>query len=316
MEDDSDSLQSKQEELIWNLDRLDQHDNVLDNQYNPAGNGSGVHAYVFDTGLRYSHHDFAGRAVYGNYDAIDVLTGSQQNGEDCNGHGTHCGGTIGGTRFGVAKNVTLVSMRVLDCKGTGAVSGIIDAMDSVLGDRSDESPRAVFSMSLGVENSVALNAAADNAAHKGVLVVAASGNQGGDACKSSPGNAVSSISVGATDRNDEVQSFSNIGACLDVFAPGHMIMSAGSECDDCEAVKSGTSMAAPHVTGYVAILLERYPTLTPEKLKQDVVRNASPDVVSFEARPQFNSNAKQLLVESSPKCLLYVAEPNSSTPNQ
>ena len=315
--DDTDPAVTKKEQLIWNLDRLDQHDNVLDNRYNPAGTGAGVEVYVFDTGVRYSHEEFAGRAAYSGYDAIDKLTGSQQEGFDCNGHGTHCSATIGGTKYGVAKEVKLLGVRVLDCQGTGAVSGIVEAMDYVLGERTELSPRAVFSMSLGVMDSVSLNTASDRAARQGVLVVAAAGNQAGDACRSSPGNAQSSVSVGATDMNDVVESFSNIGECMDVFAPGQMIKSADFVCDDCVAVKSGTSMAAPHVTGYVAILLELHPRLTPKQLKEAVIDNSSVDVVSFQARAQsFGSSAKQQLVQDTPNRLLCVAESDVSRVNR
>ena len=271
--------------IEWNIDRIDQRKNKLDHSYNPKGNGHGVDVYILDTGIRYTHSDFKGRAKYSGYDAIDQLvkSGKKMKGLDCNGHGTHCAGTIGGRQYGVAKQATLYSARVLDCSGTGAVQGILDTMEFIIKKRKDEKhqTKAVFSMSLGVSKITTFNEGVNNAVKNGVVVVAASGNQGGNSCNYSPGSAALSLAVAATGSDDASTSFSNIGLCTDIFAPGSNIKSAGHDCDTCTAVKTGTSMACPHVAGYVAIILSLDSSLTPQQVKEKLIKDSTKGTVDF-----------------------------------
>ena len=265
----------------WNLDRLDQHDKDLDGQYLPEGDGSNVDIYIIDTGVRDTHEDLKGRVQYAGYDAIDDLTGTQGHGKDCNGHGTHCAGTAAGTKYGVAKKAEIYNLRALDCGGTGAVSGIVKGIDKIVKQysKSNKGRRIVISQSLGVPNSESLNTAVREATAAGLVMVGAAGNQGEDSCHYSPPSARVGIAVGATDQQDKVVTFSNTGECMDVFAPGKDIKSAGSECDTCTRTLSGTSMATPHAAGYSAILLSLHPDLTPAQVKQRMIQVSSKDKV-------------------------------------
>lgn len=291
--------------IEWNLDRIDQKHLPLDSHaFSPKGNGKNVDVYVVDTGIRYTHSEFTGgRAKYAGYDAIDALVStSSKRGRDCNGHGTHCAATIGGKTFGVAKGVNLYSARVLDCSGTGSVSGIIHSMDHIIRKRKEakKTSTAVFSMSLGVKKSTSFNDAVNKAVRDGIVVVSASGNQRGNSCNYSPGSASLSISVGATNDQDLCASFSNIGSCTDVFAPGYSIHSADSGCDSCTATKSGTSMACPHVAGYAAIILGANPSMTPAQVKSQLIKDSTKGVVRFDDRPS--------LAQETPNRFLYVGK--------
>jgi subtilisin family serine protease len=227
----------------WGLDRIDQPNLPLDHQFTTVGTGQGATAYILDTGIDFKHSEFGGRAVPG-YDAI----GDGRNGQDCEGHGTHVAGTVGGATYGVARQARLVSVRVLNCSGSGTLAGIIAGMDWVA--QNAQQP-AVANASLGGSYSPALNAAADALSDAGVLPVVAAGNDTQDACKVSPAGADGVLTVGATDTTDHETDFSNYGKCVSVFAPGKGIVSAklggGSLSLD------GTSMASPHAAG-VALL--------------------------------------------------------------
>ena len=244
--------------IQWDLDRVDEHDRHFDHQYAPAGSGSGVDVYVIDTGINYDHEDFGGRAHYAGLDVIDKLTGSDRKGSDCNGHGTHCAGTVGGKKYGVAKDVRLFSLRALDCSGTGSVDGIVIAMDHVIAEhkKDDEKTHKVVSLSLGIKKSKVLNTAVKKGEEAGIVVVSAAGNQGGDSCKYSPASADAGIAVGASDSHDRVPDFSNAGRCVELYAPGYHIVSASNKCNTCTLTKSGTSMANPHAAGAAAIILQ------------------------------------------------------------
>ncbi|MSY38944.1 MAG: S8 family serine peptidase, partial [Actinobacteria bacterium] len=232
----------------WGLDRIDQLTANLDGLFTPAGTGSGVVAYVVDTGIYAAHSDFTGRISSG-YTAISDGNGTN----DCNGHGTHVAGTIGGTTYGVAKQVTLVPVRVLGCTGSGSTSGVIAGIDWAITHHA--SGPAVLNMSLGGGYSKTLNDAVVAAVADGITVVVAAGNSSVNACDSSPASEATAITVGATSSNDARASFSNYGSCVDLFAPGVNITSAGISGTTSASTFSGTSMASPHVAGAAAVYL-------------------------------------------------------------
>jgi subtilisin family serine protease len=253
----------------WGLDRIDGGTAGLDNKYSWADDGTGVTAYILDTGIQYTHSEFGGRAVLGK---DFVVSGGD--GSDCEGHGTHVAGTVGGRTYGVAKNVKLVSVRVLDCAGSGTWSGVIGGIEWVATDHAARKTPAVANMSLGGGTSSAVDTAVANAIKKGVTfaVAAGNGNQAGigqDACRYSPARVPSAITVGATDRYDIKPGWSNFGKCLDWFAPGVGIVSAGISASGTE-IMSGTSMATPHTAGVIAQYLSANPGATPAKVQSDL----------------------------------------------
>ena len=295
--------ESSEEPVEWNLDRIDQHLAKLDGKYNPEGTGENVDICVVDTGIRYTHSEFEGRAKYLGYDAIDEQTGSSRRGLDCHGHGSHAAATAAGKRFGVAKKATLLSARALDCSGTGAVSGIVLSMEYTVKRQKREGGGRplVFSMSLGVKKSTSLNTAIHSAVDAGYTVVGAAGNQGSDSCDYSPASARDSISVGAMDRMDRATAFSNSGRCTDIFAPGSGILSATSTCDTCTRTLSGTSMACPHVSGFAAILLGMRPSMTPREVKEEMATLSTKDAIHF-------NSISARLASRTPNHLLFVPE--------
>src|SRR3954468_16162371 len=225
----------------WGLDRIGQRDLPLNAAYSYTRTGAGVNAYIIDTGIRRTHTQFGGRAFVG-FDAV----GDGQNTNDCNGHGTHVAGTVGGSTYGVAKNVRLFAVRVLDCSGSGSNSGVISGVDWVTNNH--QSP-AVANMSLGGGASSALDQAVNNSIASGVTYAIAAGNSNVSACTQSPARVANAITVGATGQNDARASFSNFGTCVDLFGPGVNITSSWSTNDTATNTISGTSMATPHVAG-------------------------------------------------------------------
>ncbi|MFD8790467.1 S8 family peptidase [Streptomyces vinaceus] len=268
----------------WGLDRIDQKELPLDNSFSTEGNGAGVTAYILDTGIDYAHDEFGGRATFG-YDAI----GDGRLGADCQGHGTHVAGTVGGKTYGVARKANLVSVRVLGCDGKGTWSGIIAGMDWVA--KNAKQP-AVMNASLGGDLSKAVNDAADAVTDAGVLPVVAAGNSSVDACNVSPASAGKVLTVAASNQYDEETSFSNYGRCVTLYAPGEAIVSA--KLGGGSVALDGTSMAAPHVAGVAALYKQAHPTATPEDINEyldqestkDLLKNlspASPDKLLFTA---------------------------------
>jgi subtilisin family serine protease len=227
----------------WNLDRIDQRSLPLNGVYSPSGSpGTGVHAYVIDTGIYTAHTQFGGRAnsVY------DALGG---NGQDCNGHGTHVAGIIGATTYGVANQVRLHGLRVLNCTGSGTTSAIIAAIDWVRVNRIDP---AVANLSLGGGFSSAMNTAVNNLANSGVFVSVGAGGDNGDACNVSPASAASAMTVAASTSSDAKASYTNYGSCVDIYAPGSSVISTWHTSTTATNTISGTSMAAPHAAGVAA----------------------------------------------------------------
>jgi subtilisin family serine protease len=275
----------------WGLDRIDQVTRPLDVLYHYNYMGAGVNAFIIDTGIRADHIEFTGRLQTG-YNVAPDSTGviSSTNTTDCNGHGTHVAGTVGGTVFGVAKGVTIIPVRVLDCGGSGSSSGVIAGINWVAA--SPLRP-AVANMSLGMSTvSTAVNAAVAGAVGQGVTMVVAAGNSKVNACKTSPASEPSAITVGATDDTDARASYSNFGSCLDLFAPGSGITSAWFTAANAAAILSGTSMASPHVAGVAALALAANPTASPL------------DVTTF-LKAQASANQLTSIGTGSPNLLVY-----------
>jgi subtilisin family serine protease len=262
----------------WGLDRIDQRALPLDSSFVPPNDGSGVTAYIIDSGIRYSHADFGGRASLG-YDFTGGL------GEDCLGHGTHIAGTIGGSAYGVAGNVKLVAVRVFGCTGSTGLSMILAAMEWVV--QNHVSP-SVVNMSLGGIGDVTLDAAVGSLTRAGVTVVVSAGNSNYDACLYSPARADSAITVGATNQYDERATFSNYGDCLDLFAPGVSIVSDWYTGDAATSTLSGTSMASPHVAGVAALVLSANPSFSPMQVDSVIKARDTKDVV-INADPTLNN---------------------------
>ncbi|GAB3434568.1 S8 family serine peptidase [Actinophytocola sediminis] len=250
----------------WGLDRIDQRDLPLDNSYTYPNTAPGVTAYIIDTGIRTTHGDFGGRATWGT-NTVD------SNNTDCNGHGTHVAGTVGGTAHGVAKEAKLVAVKVLNCQGSGTLAGVAAGIDWVT---ANAVKPAVANMSLGASGTNAsLETAVRNSISSGVVYAIASGNSSADACNFTPARTAEAITVNSTDRNDARSSFSNFGTCTDIFAPGRDITSAWNSSDSATNTISGTSMATPHVAGVAALYLGGNPSATPAQVQTALKDGAS-----------------------------------------
>jgi subtilisin family serine protease len=262
----------------WGIDRIDQRSLPLSGTFTYTATGSGVKAYIIDTGIRYTHTQFGGRAIKG----VDEVT-SGGSASDCNGHGTHVSGTVGGSTYGVAKAVTLVSVRVLGCNGSGTTSGVIAGVDWVTGNHL-AGQSAVANMSLGGGASSSLDTAVNNSISDGVSYAIAAGN--GDifgnpqnACNFSPARVAAAMTISATDRTDTKASWANYGSCVDWFAPGVSITSAWYTGDTATNTISGTSMATPHTTGVAAQYLQGHPGSSPATVRSALYNLTTKSIV-------------------------------------
>ncbi len=265
------SVSTTQNGATWGIDRIDQQDLPLSGTYTYTDNGAGVNAYILDTGITIAHNDFGGRAVNG-WDFID----NDSVANDCHSHGTHVAGTVGSATYGVAKGATLTGVRVLDCQGSGANSVVIDGVDWVT---ANASLPAVANMSLGGGSSTALDNAVNGAINAGITFVVAAGNDNADACNGSPNRVPAAITVASSTSSDARSSFSNWGSCIDIFGPGSSITSTLNSTSG-SSVKSGTSMASPHVAGVAAIYLQSNPSATPAQVDTAITNQATPGKIS------------------------------------
>ena len=256
----------------WGIDRIDSRTGT-DGSYTYPNDGTGVTAYIIDTGINFASVDFTGRLAMG----ADFVDGGLP--DDCNGHGTHVAGTVGGTKYGVAKNVTVVAVRVIGCDGTGSDADVIAGIDWAVGDHQAGRP-AVANMSLGGDFLQTLNDAVQRATDDGIVMAVAAGNSTADACKSSPSSAGSAITVGATTSANTLAFYSNFGSCVDILAPGSGITSDWIGSATATNTISGTSMATPHVAGAAALYLSANPSAGVAEVTNALVTNATSNAIA------------------------------------
>jgi aqualysin 1 len=256
----------------WGLDRMDQRALPLSLSYTWGTSGEGVSVYIIDTGIRTTHVDFGGRAVWD----FNAVKGNDPD-SDCIGHGTHVAGTVGGATYGVAKGVSLHAVKVLDCTGSGRWSWVIAGIDWVT---AHAAKPAVANMSLGGDYNQAANDAVAASVASGVVYAVAAGNSSTNACTFSPASEPTALTVGAITKLDALASYSNTGPCVDLFAPGTSILSDWHTSDTEAVYLSGTSMATPHVSGAAALYLENHPTASPAEVANYLLAAATRDRIT------------------------------------
>ena len=294
---------ASRDHLSWALDRLDQRPLPLDNHYQPIGTGTGVDVYVIDSGINYSHEEFEGRAFYAGFDQVPGENESR-NGSDCQGHGTHVASLIGGRKYGVAKNVTLYSARMINCYRQGYVSDLINAL-RVVARRIIQSKRpAVINLSLISGRSHYIDGAMATLYRWGIPVVVGAGNGRSDACNYSPANSKYVLTVAGSSVDDTPYWNTNFGNCVDIFAPAVNVLGASVHCNHCTKTSTGTSMATALVSGVLALYLEKEPSLTVQELFDKVLNDSTNGVIDMSVAGvpvQFkNQTTKLVYVES--KC--------------
>ncbi|CAG8493278.1 42802_t:CDS:2 [Gigaspora margarita] len=280
------------------LDRIDETKFPLDGEYSfPDSAGQGVNIFVVDTGIRKTHKDFGGRVKSGG-----VFCDGCESDDDENGHGTNCASIAAGKTFGVAKKATLISVRVLNAKGSGQNSEIINGLSFILDQHNNaKNKNSVVSMSLGGPRSDALNKAVRELTDAGIHVVVAAGNEGQDACQSSPASEPSAITVGATeDKNDNIADFSNFGKCVEIYAPGRNIKAAGIKNDADTSTLSGTSQATPHVAGTLALIIAQSGNKIPSQMATTLDGLSTKNTVVFKNDRQKNSSKNSFLRVPAP----------------
>ncbi|XP_065911323.1 uncharacterized protein [Dysidea avara] len=290
---------------LWHLDRIDQTDLPLDGLFSTPNNGSGIDIYIFDTGIRYDHDEFEGRVKNDFYDPVDILTGSNQQGSDCQGHGTHVAALAAGKTFGVAKGATLYSTRVLSCSGSGSYSNVLLGINHVIGEQIvNKDRRIIISMSLRGPISRAVHDAIRDATEEGILVVVAAGNDFSDACRFSPGASPLALTVGGTQRNDDIYlrlfDGSNYGSCVDIFAPAQDIRSASFSTQNGATTFTGTSQATPLVSGAAAVYWSMNRMATGLEVKDAILSSCTRDKLSI------NNFVPSEFHDQSPNCLLHI----------
>jgi hypothetical protein len=292
---------SNENNAIWNLDRINhQQITQLDGTYKWSQTAEDIDAYIIDTGILTTHVEFSGdRAIWGaNY--VD----NQHT--DCNGHGTHVAGTVGGQTVGVARNVTLIAVKVLSCSGSGTNAGVISGIQFAAENAKKRGRRSVANMSLGGGYSATLNSAVASAVKAGLPFAVAAGNENQDACNVSPASEPLAITVGATYYSGNLAqdiraSFSNYGTCVDIFAPGQSIKSAWIGSNTAYNTISGTSMASPHVAGVAALVLANNPSFSPAEVEASLIESATSGVIDLKCSCWWCN------CESSPNKLLFTA---------
>jgi hypothetical protein len=284
----------------WGIDRINQVDGVLDDVYSYEYTGNRVDAYILDTGINSSHIEFSGRIKSG-YSSINDVNGT----EDCNGHGSHVSGIVGGATYGVAKSVSIIPVRVLGCAATGTTSTLLTGINWMISNHQFGIP-AVANISIGGSRSAIINDAVVSAINDGIIVVVAAGNNNADACNYSPASEPLAITVAASTASNTRASYSNYGSCVDIFAPGSDIVSAHYGSPTILRSRSGTSMASPHVSGVVAQILEQHPGWTQQQVSLQIISQSTLNALSSTG----SNTANLLLFNNSPRV---IAEAPSTT---